>query len=228
MLKEVLKRGLEHPRSYLIRGEKEALKEDLFGAVEAIWGLVMGGNPNVFSIDGHMNVEEARRLIEFASMSPFGADKIKIIFLSAERMTQQAQNTILKLTEEPNQSLRIFVIVPKDVELLETLLSRLEDISYAFPSTSSGQVKTDAENFLSMSLKERLKLAEKISKIDDETALDSFLRDLEKTIYKQKYKNFSDKQKSFEAIIFAKKNSAFQSRPKRMILEALAISLPTL
>ena len=225
MLEEVLKRGLEHPRSYLIRGEKEVLKEALFGAIEGVWGLVMGGNPNVFSIDGHMNVDEARGLIEFASMSPFGADKIKIIFLSAERMTQQAQNTILKLTEEPNQSLRIFVIVPKDVELLETLLSRLEDISYAFlHSTNNLQLETS--NFLLMGLKDRLKLAEKISKVDDETALDTFLRDLEKTIYKQKYKNLVDKQKSFEAISFAKKNSAFQSRPKRMILESLAISLP--
>ncbi len=228
MLEEILKRGLEHPRSYLIRGEREVLKETLFGAIEAIWGLIMGGNPNVFSIDGHMNVEEARRLIEFASMSPLGTDKLKMIILSAERMTKQAQNTLLKLTEEPSASLRIFVIVPKDVELLPTLISRLEDISNAFPSTDSGQVKTDAGNFLSMGLKDRFKLAEKISKVDDETALDVFLRDLEKKIYKQKYNNFLDKQKTFEAIDFAKKISSSQSRPKRMILEALAISLPVI
>ncbi|MFZ3020094.1 MAG: hypothetical protein WA051_01055 [Minisyncoccia bacterium] len=228
MLNEILKNGLNHSRAYLIRGEKENIISTIFDAIEKEWGIVAQGNPNILTINGHLNVDDTRSLIEFASMSPFGDSTIKVIILNTERITREAQNTLLKLTEEPNQSLRIFVIIPKDVELLPTLLSRLEDISYAVPSASSGQVKTDASNFLAMGLKERFKLAEKIAKDEDDTTLDVFLRDLEKKVYKQKYKDEFEKKKAFSAIVFAKESSGFQSRPKKMILEALAISLPTI
>ncbi len=228
MLEEILKTGLEHPRSYLIRGEKENIIPEIFSAIETEWGIMAQGHPNILNVDAHMNVEEARGLIEFASMSPFGDSKIKIIILSAERVTHQAQNTLLKLTEEPSTTLRIFIVLPQDVELLPTLLSRLEDISYAFENVSTSGVKTDAGNFLAMGLKERIKLAEKIAKDENETALDEFLRDLEKKVYKQKYKDNSQKEKSFNAIVFAKEAAGTQSRPKRMILEALAISLPVI
>jgi len=230
MLEEILKAGLKYPRSYLIRGEKEVVKKAIFEAVETSWGLILAGNPNILFVNEHLNVEAARRLIEFAFMSPLGNDKIKMIILAASRMTREAQNTLLKLTEEPNQSLRIFVIVPKDVELLPTLLSRLEDISFACSSAGGGTglLKTDAGNFLEMGLKERLKVAEKIAKDEDETTLDTFLRDLEKKVYKQKFSSDTTKEKAFSAIVFAKQASSSQSRPKRMILEALAISLPVL
>ncbi len=227
MLEDVLKKSLDNPRSYLIRGDKESIKEELFKAMESVWNFVPIANPDVMQVNGHLSVEEARTLVEFASLSPFSADGLKVIILSAERATREAQNTLLKLTEEPNKYLRIFVIVPKDVELLPTLLSRLEDISHAFSLVGSG-IKTDAGNFLSMGLKERLKLAEKIAKDEDETTLDAFLRDLEKKVYKHKYKNNLEKEKFFNALVFAKNISASQSRPKRLILESLAISLPVL
>lgn len=227
MLNEILRLGLEHPRSYLIRGDKEKIIPEVFRAVREVWDFVPQGSPNVLSIDGHMSVEEARELIDFASMSPLGEDKIKIILLSAERVTREAQNTLLKLTEEPNASLRIFVIVPNDVELLPTLLSRLEDISHAFEK-SVGEASTGAKNFLSLGLKERFKLAESIAKDEDETATDIFLRDLEKVIYKKKFTDDLQKTKAFEAISFAKNIGASQNRPKKMILETLAISLPNI
>jgi len=227
MLEEILKNGLSHPRAYLVRGNKENIIPEIFNAVKKEWGIETQGNPNILTIDGHANVDDARNLIDFANLSPFGNDNIKIIVVSTERITREAQNTLLKLTEEPKDSLRIFVIIPRDVELLPTLLSRLEDISSAF-EVSAISTKTDAGNFFAVGLKERFKLAEKIAKDEEEDAMDSFLRDLEKKIYKQKYTNELEKEKAYSAIVFAKESAGNQSRPKRMILEALAISLPVI
>lgn len=227
MLNEILKSGIEHPRSYLVKGEKENIIPEIFNVIEKEWGITAQGNPNILKIDSHMGVDEARQVQEFASLSPFGDDALKVILLSAERVTREAQNVLLKLTEEPNKSLRIFIIVPKDVELLPTLLSRLEDISFAFEN-SGATPKTEAGNFLYMGLKERFKLAEKIAKDEDETALDTFLRDLEKKIFKQKFPDTSIREKALSAISFAKTAAGTQGRPKRMILETLSISLPVL
>ena len=228
MLEEILKNGLSHPRAYLVRGNKEDIIPEIFNAVKKEWGIEVRGNPNILTVDGHANVDDARDLIDFANLSPFGNGNIKIIIVSTERITREAQNTLLKLTEEPKESLRIFLIVPRDVELLPTLLSRLEDISHVIEGPAGAVSKTDAGNFLGIGLKERFKLAEKIAKDEDEDAMDSFLRDLEKRIYKQKYGNGSEKEKAYGAIVFAKEASGNQSRPKRMILEALAISLPVI
>lgn len=225
MLGEILKTSLNHSRAYLVRGNKTSVLPEIFVAVEKEWGIVVQGNPNVMVADGHLSVDEARKLVEFSSMSTFGKDRAKLIILSAERMTREAQNTLLKLTEEPNSSLRIFVIVSKDVELLPTLLSRLEDISFAFTDKAQSS-KLPAQSFLSMGLKERFKLAEKIAKDEDETALDVFLRDLENKVYKHKYKNILEKEKVFSSISFAKQSASSQGRQKRMILETLSISLP--
>ena len=228
MLEDILKAGLKHPRSYLVRGEKAGLLPEILSAIEKEWGIVAQGSPNILTVDGHMGVDEARSVQEFAFLSPFGDDALKIIVLSAERVTREAQNVLLKLTEEPNNSLRIFVIIPKDVELLPTLLSRLEDITFAFSKDEIGSRRQimDATNFISMGLKERFKLAEKIAKDDDETATNTFLRDLEKKISRHKFSDSQQRGKALSAIVFAKQATSTQSRPKRMILEALAISFP--
>ncbi len=229
MLNEILKAGLKHPRAYLVRGEKEGILAEIFDAVQNEWGISVQGNPNIVSVDGHLSVEEARGLVEFASLAPFGASEaLKIIILSAERMTREATNALLKLTEEPNNSLRIFIIVPRDVELLPTLLSRLEDITFAFKNPQALSFKLEANSFLSMGLKERFKLAEKIAKDEDETATDQFLRNLEQKIARQKFASPRERQKALSAIVFAKEAASAQGRPKRMILEALSISLPVL
>ncbi len=225
---EVLNAGLHSPRSYLVRGEEGVALAVLADAIQNSWGITFAGNPNISFFRGVVGVDEARELTDIAGRSAFGEDSLSIIFLAASRLTHEAQNALLKITEEPKSSLRMFVVVDNDVELLPTLLSRLEDITDAFGHRVSKTGNAEAEKFVSSGLKERLKVAEKIAKDEETHVFEEFLRNIEKFVWHSKFKHEGERKTALNAVAFAKKQASFQSRPKRMVLEALAISLPVL
>lgn len=109
------------------------------------------------------SVEDARRLIEVASMSGIG--KRKVIIASMTRIFHEAQNALLKIIEEPPEGTIIILCVPSEGVFISTLRSRLLPV----PANGADRQATtapDDENaaslFLSSSTSEREKIVEKL------------------------------------------------------------------
>lgn len=89
--------------------------------------MIVGSDESAISID---TIREAKR---FLSLSPLhGARKVLIID-DAWRMTEEAQNALLKVLEEPNASSHIFLVTPHADALLPTITSRCHTIPCTAP-----------------------------------------------------------------------------------------------
>lgn len=73
-----------------------------------------------------IGVEETKTLKSWANLKPFSASsKLGVIF-DAHALTVEAQNSLLKLIEEPNSFTNILLICDDHQKLLPTILSRCQ------------------------------------------------------------------------------------------------------
>ena len=107
-------------------------------------------------------VSDAQRLVRDAHLRP--ADSSQQLFVvRAQFITLEAQNALLKVFEEPPQSTKFLLIVPKDFIVIPTLLSRCEIVI----TNSSAAKNALFEAFLSASFAERLALIDGAQKKKD-------------------------------------------------------------
>jgi len=133
------------------------------------------GSADMFAVRYEsLSVDEARTLANYASLKPLGEKKY--IIISVKQMTSEAQNALLKIVEDgAGHSVFFFVLAP-GVPVLPTLLSRCVVLK------SGTDEKSEQENigkeFLSLSYKERLLVAEKFGKDSDRHGARSLVRSL--------------------------------------------------
>jgi DNA polymerase III, delta subunit len=75
-------------------------------------------------------IERLRDLREWFSRKPFQADRRVALVDEAQRMTVEAQNSLLKLLEEPPQGGHLILVAAEPAGLLETIHSRLQRIYF--------------------------------------------------------------------------------------------------
>jgi len=170
--------------AYGISGVKKKVEAELYDFLTNDLKFPIKGNPdfwrgeyNVFKID------DSRFLNENHINKPVKYDR-KIFVISANFMTKDAQNSLLKIFEEPKADTVFFLILPSFSDLLPTLKSRL------LISKGEGDSKDPlfkAEEFLSAQVGKRLQITSKIVKdIKDEVITKSdaiiFMKNLEKVI----------------------------------------------
>jgi len=77
-----------------------------------------------------IGIDAAREIKHFLFQRPNASSRRTLIIDDAAMMTNEAQNAILKITEEPPAS-SLFILISSDTEgLLQTILSRLQKISF--------------------------------------------------------------------------------------------------
>ncbi len=76
--------------------------------------------------DEKLGVEAAKKIREFLSLKPYSAKGRGVAILSAQNLTHDAQNALLKTLEEPPESATILLGADSDIQLLPTILSRCE------------------------------------------------------------------------------------------------------
>ncbi len=153
-LKEINKNNLHH--AYLLEGDREQVVSEIFKLLESI-GLVTVGSPDVSHIVlDSFKIDDARNLKSYALERGYSASK-KIFIISTNSFLLEAQNSLLKLFEEPIENTHFFVIVPDANILLPTLLSRFYFIS-ARQDLAEGKSKDlqEAERFIKMPIYLRL------------------------------------------------------------------------
>jgi len=168
------KNNLHH--AYLIEGKYEEIVPKIINFLKNL-GIETYNNPDFYyiSIDS-FKVEDAFNLKSMQYEKSFSSEKNakKIFLISANNFLLEAQNTLLKIFEEPIKNTHFFIIVPNSNFLLKTLISRF----YLIKTKPNIEIELkEAEKFIYMSLKNRLNfikelITEKEEKISIEVKKD--------------------------------------------------------
>ncbi len=116
-------------------------------------GKSQGNNPDILTVSpagsesGHsIAIEEVRKIKNFVFLSSYAGPYKFVIIDDAHLMTIEAQNSLLKILEEPNRS-SIFILVTANPEsLLPTIASRCQEIKFSsHPKKLIANILTDAK-----------------------------------------------------------------------------------
>lgn len=164
-----------------------------------------------------IGIDSIRTLITEAYRRPQEGFSEKTIVISATKITSEAQQSALKILEEPPSNVSIVLVLPTGTQLLDTVLSRVE-VLHA-PDKSSSNVFV---GWLGLSYKDRLAEIETRIKAKDSLWLQSFKTDLQ-TYYTNHSETVGDEAKETQLVI---ENLLTRGASNKMLLEHLALSLP--
>jgi len=133
--------------AFLVEGRREETLPVLRGFVAEEFGIEVSGNPDFLEMEFvSFGVDDGRALKEMQSLRSSTENAKKIFVVSANSFTEQAQNALLKIFEEPSKDTIFFVLSPSAQFFLPTLLSRVVCISASDgpASSESSGVATEA------------------------------------------------------------------------------------
>ena len=156
ILEHLNKNNLHH--AYLLEGERDEILGEVLEFIKSL-GIKVTGNADIchISLDS-FKIEDARNLKSYAMERGFfpaqpAQTGKKIFIISANSFLLEAQNSLLKMFEEPIENTHFFIIMPDANILLKTLASRCYFISTKQDLVPEAK---DAEKFIAMSLKNRI------------------------------------------------------------------------
>ncbi len=121
-----------------------------------------GNHPDIYIIgkDKPAVIADVREIIRRSGLKPNDADKQIFIVCNAGKLREESQNALLKLFEEPPESVAIFLLTESRSSLLPTVLSRGQkihldgmrdmEIAEAIYDKYSSVSKAELENALSV------------------------------------------------------------------------------
>lgn len=146
------KDSLHH--AYFIEGDKVAVLAEIEAFLNDAFGIVRQGHPDVHYAEYEsFGIDDGRGLQEMQVVRPIAGDR-KIFIIVVDSMTSEAQNSLLKVFEEPTAGTHFFVISSSRRILLPTLRSRVIIVVHA--SSKEESLGEEAKAFIGMSYKDRL------------------------------------------------------------------------
>ena len=111
-----------------------------------------------------LGVEETKKIRGFLSLKPYQANIKALVIESAENLTLDAQNSLLKTLEEPPGEVVIILGVDSEYNLLPTIISRcqIEHLDSSEKKEIDPKLKEQIEKLSSLSIEERFKIIEKL------------------------------------------------------------------
>lgn len=157
--------------AYVLEGEHEIVRKDLFDFISEYLKLATIGNPDFwYTIYDSFTIDDARNVREAQANRPVIGDK-KIFVIETRAMTVEAQNSLLKVLEEPTAGTHIFILLPSAEIILPTLRSRAIVVSLRDEAFATA----DAKIFLKSSLSERLEIVSEIAEEKDKAKAQGLL-----------------------------------------------------
>jgi DNA polymerase III delta prime subunit len=108
-------------------------------------------------------IDDVRTLIAHAHRRPDGEDDMRTLLVATEFITEEAQQALLKIVEEPPLSTEFVFVIPEGYSFLPTLESRFDRRG----SLSDGVGDQTFSEFLELSHKDRLALIDEVTKKKD-------------------------------------------------------------
>lgn len=150
ILEHLDKDNLHH--AYLIEGPRDLIVPKILAFCENI-NIKTSGNPDFCHIVvDNFKIDEAFDLRAMSTNKSFTSIK-KIFLICVNSFSQDAENVLLKMFEEPIENTHFFVIVPDTNALLKTFVSRFYLIK--IEAGVNNEYK-DAEIFIEMSKRDRI------------------------------------------------------------------------
>lgn len=156
--------------------------------------------------DGQKNisVDAVREMIDDTSLTPTELDFKMYVIDGAERLSPQAQNSLLKIIEEPPRGVYILLLCESSAQILVTVKSRVQRV--AMPLLSPAETEEYLRQHCERSL------------LDDESKLDFAVR-LSGGAVGKAVKLLSDGEKEFAMFLSAKSIIDAQSKKNRGVSE---------
>lgn len=161
-----------------------------------------------------IGIDSIRALIEEAHRRPREGFSKKLIVLAGAKITVEAQQSALKILEEPPSDTEIILILPDGTRLLDTVLSRVQ-----VERKTASVVSQVFHEWLQLSYADRIKEIETRTKAKDMVWMQSFKQELQKYAEKNNHTSLADLQ-----LVLA--NFLTRGASNKMLLEHLALSLP--
>ncbi len=218
-------KNLHH--AYVIEGERERALKDVFEFLKEKIQFERHGNPDFWhaSFDT-FGIDEGRDLKEMQLKKSFTENGKKVFVISLNFITREAQNSLLKVFEEPTEGTHFFLIVPSAEIFLPTVRSRVAMLSF---DDASGATTDNSfvKKFMSASPVERLSLLSEIIEEKDKSRAIDFLNELERELYSVWGKKLdAEKSEIFKQIISCKSYLGDRAPSVKMILEHIALVTP--
>ena len=229
---EHLKEGVLH-HAYLIEGQRAAAMDFVHSALDRA-GIMSAGNPDVVIKEySNFSIEASRELKEEHSQKSFGGGK-RFFIISADGMLYDAQNSLLKIFEDPSGDSHFFIILPEIDSLLPTLRSRFFVVR---GKSDMAEAEAEGERFLKMPAQARLdEIAEIIKKAEDaedpgisKNYAFKILDGVEAAMFTHTRNKAKTEEQTFrfKEIYKARKYLFSSGASVKMLLEHLAVILPT-
>ncbi len=221
-------RTLHH--ACLLEGDKENIFTELRDFLENEMNFPVKGNPDFWYGEfDTFGIDDGRGIKELQTRKAVMHER-KIFIISANFFTTEAQNSLLKVFEEPTEGTHFFIITQNADTLLPTLRSRM----FILPKTALGNCQgrsleylVDTKEFLKSSKARRLELLKSIIEEKNKSTAISFLNNLEEVLYKKfQGRSLELVSVSLEEIIRCKKYLNGRSSSVKMLLEHLALVVP--
>ncbi len=222
--------------AYVLEGQHDIIFKNLRDFLQKDFNFNTHGNPDFWHATyDSFGIEDGRQLKDMQEKMAFGTDGKKVFVISLNFITLEAQNSLLKVFEEPTAGTHFFIIVPSAEIFLPTIRSRVEIICREDRGDGAqgiGDNKANAElvkSFLKTTPAKRFELFKKIIEEKEKQKAIDFLNGLESELYVVWGKNL-DKQKSeiFTQIMKCRIFLGDRSPSVKMILENIALIVPVL
>ncbi len=161
-----------------------------------------------------MGIDEVRSLIEEAYKTPLiGTERVFV--LAYPSYTEQSQNALLKLLEEPPKTARFYIVTERGDMLLPTLRSRL-----ILSDTEFVEGTNEYQSFFRLSYGEQLDEIARRAKDKDEAWLTSLMEAFEERAHECKNGEF------IKMLLELKPMFHMPGASRKMILEHLTLLFP--
>lgn len=174
--------------AYLIEGERGAIIGELFKFFEDDLEIAIKGNPDFLHLTfDSFGIDEGRRLKEMQTGKAFVGDR-RFFVLSISSFTHEAQNSLLKVFEDPSPNVHFFIIIPTAAGVLPTLRSRffiIEHESKHKTKKIDDERSVSAKEFLKNNKASRLVMIKGILEEKDKTRALHFLNSLEEELHER-------------------------------------------
>ncbi len=172
-----------------------------------------------------IGIDQTRKLKEWFKVKPYNSPNKFAVIKNADLLTDQAQNSILKLLEEPNANCYLALTLANPSNLLPTVLSRCEIIQDSIVLKS-----LENSDFMKLSRTLQFKyiddlLSEK-NTLEQNRQIQTFIFNLLSTLQKQLEEDHSDtKLKQNIALIEQTSIMISGNTSKRLALENMVINM---
>ncbi|HSX58109.1 MAG TPA: hypothetical protein VLE47_02435 [Candidatus Saccharimonadales bacterium] len=92
-------------------------------------------------------IASVKNLLNQVSRKPFNSKVTTAIIFEANRLTEEAQNALLKTLEEPTESLQIILTAPSRESILPTVASRCQEERLGNSETRDGKDRIEVKKF---------------------------------------------------------------------------------